>query len=505
MSDDARLSMLRVSKSFGATKALVDVTLTVAKRQVHGLLGENGAGKSTLMKILAGVEPPDQGSITVDGIPLTLGRPDEAAAAGIAMAYQELSSPPNVEVATKLGWPSLVKGKWGLVSRARVREHARGLLTEFSAPEIDESATVSDLDLAQRQKLEIISALARRPSLLILDEPTGALSDTEWLFGIIDRVVREGSSVVYISHKLAEVREVCNTCTVLRNGSVAGTFDPARASEDSVIELMANRKVSQIYPEKASGSMSSRGTSPILEVENVSIHGSLKSVSLRAHPGEVVGIAGLEGQGQRELLYAIAGVQAIDTGTVRISNTDRRDGRSVALVPEERKLESLFLRMSSMSNLTISQLGHASSLGILSRKRESSLAARIAERVNLPRAMLSVLASGLSGGNQQKLAIGRAISVDPSCLVLFDPTRGVDIGTKIDLYNVLREFASSGRTVLLYSTELPELIGLADRIYVLSSGQIIDEVSGPEMATDRILGSFLKGGGPSVEDKCGHS
>jgi ribose transport system ATP-binding protein len=478
-----------ISKAFGATQALRDVSMQLEPGEIHGLLGENGAGKSTLMKVMSGVVVPDHGRISIDGRRLKPGHPDVSRRAGLGIAYQELSSPPNVTVATKLLWPTLPRGPLGLVSGKLMRAKAGEILERFAATDIDPGATISAITLAQRQKVEILAAMSLDPKLLVLDEPTAALPDTEWLFATLRRLSDAGTTVIYITHKMPEIDQICHRGTVLRNGRTVGTFERGTHSEDQLVELMIGRSVEHDPGRRATPLPAASDGRATLTVKQLATESGLVDGTLQAQPGEIVGIAGLEGQGQRDLLYAIAGVLPQAAGSVVVDAGDAQT--PTALVPEERKTEALLPRQTCEYNLTISSLKRITRAGVVSRRRERSNARESAGNVNLPLDMLSKPIDALSGGNQQKAVLGRTLARDPAVLVLFDPTRGVDPGTKFEIYDFIREFAAKGRAVLLYSTEVPELVRLCHRVYAISAGRIVREFTGDEIQEQAIMAAAL--------------
>jgi ribose transport system ATP-binding protein len=490
------ITINNVSKQFGATAALTDVGFTVERGKIHGLLGENGAGKSTLMKVLAGVVRPDAGEVTIDGVPLHLGSPDASRSAGLAMAFQELSSPPNVTVGTKLAFPDLPRGPFGLVSGRRIREDAKAKLEEWDIGHITPDTVISDLNLADRQHVELVNALARRPKLLILDEPTAALPDPEWLFRQLRKSTQTGTSVIYISHKFPEIEELCDAGTVLRNGRVVGSFEKGSMNERELIQMMIGRSLNQVFPAKRG---TSRNAEAGLQIRGLTVQPKLNGVDLDVRPGEVIGIAGLEGQGQYELFYSLAGLLPSSGGEVNLLGANRGkghrkdvDGReNFVLVPEERKTEALFMQMPSLFNFTVSHLKNFRSWSGVSRSKESSFAQAAASEVNFPTAFLPKSVAALSGGNQQKIVFGRAILREPRCLLLFDPTRGVDAATKMEIYHMTRKYAEDGGSVLMYSTEIPELVGLCDRVYSIYGGKVQKVHEDSDLTDEAIMAAAL--------------
>lgn len=481
----AHVDITDISKRFGATAALTDVSVAVEAGQVHGLLGENGAGKSTLMKVLSGIVRPDAGRVTIGGRPLQLGSPHASRDIGLAMAYQELSAPANLTVATKLCLPKLPT-RFGMVSQRALDDKARARLEEWEAEHLDPRALISELSLAARQEVEIIAALSSSPSLLVLDEPTAALPDPNWLFRQINRITRTGASVIYISHKLNEIKQICDTGTVLRNGRTVATFSRGELSEDELVEQMIGRSFNHAFPAKSDPSAFG---DVVLDVRGLSAGTKLDGVSLQVRAGEVVGVAGLEGQGQRDLFYALAGEIRPHGGAVTVSG--EVGAVDFSLVPEERKSEALFLQMRSDFNLTLPLTSKFSRGSVVSRRKERRLSEDVAGEVNLAPAMLARRIADLSGGNQQKVVFGRAIAQSPRCLLLFDPTRGVDAATKLEIYRMTRDFAAKGHAVLVYSTEIPELIGLCDRVCSLYGGRIEAEHADGELTEGSVMRNIL--------------
>jgi ribose transport system ATP-binding protein len=480
------IEIRNVSKRFGATTALSDVSMSVETGQIHGLLGENGAGKSTLMKVLSGVVRPDAGEVDIGGRRLQLGSPRDSREIGLAMAYQELSAPPNITVATKLCLPNLPTRFGFAVSQRELTERARARLREWEAEHLDPHAVISELSLAARQEVEIVAALSSSPSLLVLDEPTAALSDPNWLFRQLQRVTATGASVIYISHKLNEINAICDTGTVLRNGQAVAGFTRGELSEDELVELMIGRSFRHAFPAKAD--QSSIGE-VVLDVRELTAGAKLSGVSMQVRAGEIVGVAGLEGQGQRELFYALAGDLRPHGGTVTVA--DKPGTVDFSLVPEERKSEALFLQMRSDFNLTLPLTSQFSRASVVSRRQQRQLSERVAREVNLTPTMLKQRIADLSGGNQQKVVFGRALAQSPRCLLLFDPTRGVDAATKLEIYKMTREFAAKGHAVLVYSTEIPELVGLCDRVCSLYGGRIVAEHTAEGLIESSVMRSVL--------------
>lgn len=477
-----------VSKRFGATQALNDVSLSIGRGHIHGLLGENGAGKSTLMKVLAGVLKPDSGSLSIGGVPIAPGNPAAARQAGLAMAYQELSAPPNITVAEKLLLPRLPT-RFGFVSRRTLYRQAGRVLADWGVENVDPAAQIEALSLADRQHVELVAAMAREPKVLILDEPTASLPEVSWLFDKLRYLSAQGTAIIYISHKLPEIGALCTHGTVLRNGRIVDSFDPKTASETALVELMIGRSIDHVFPPKAQVA-----TRPRVVIDKLSTTRRSAAITMTIGTGEAVGIAALEGQGQRELFYSLAGHVDPVSGTVTVHNAaggEKLAGPNFSLVPEDRKTEGLFLSMSTRFNLTLSELNSFSRIGYVSRKKENRIAHNAAVQVNLPSALLDRGIAQLSGGNQQKAVFGRAILSKPECLLLFDPTRGVDAATKVEIYLMIRQYLTDGGSVLIYSTEIPELVGVCDRVYTMYGGAITGEFAGESLTENALMSGAL--------------
>jgi ribose transport system ATP-binding protein len=491
------LEVLSVSKSYGATVALQDVSIELRAGEVHALLGENGAGKSTLVKILSGVVQPNVGTMRMGGEPYEPHSIVEARRRSVATAFQELSLVPNLTVAQNLSLPRQAKGSFGLVSGAATQKQGAAILNRFGLS-LSPGAVVAGLTLAERQRLEITRALACNPKVLILDEPTAALAETEWLFGLVRHAIAAGAAVLYISHRLHEVRELCQRATVLRNGRSIGTVGLQEATDHDIFEMMVGRSQAEEMQRRSAAGTSGRPA--VLEAEGLA-GGSLKSISLKLREGEILGVAGLEGQGQRALFRALVGLAPLASGSikmegapVRLSSPDvaLKTGRGIAFLPEERKTEGVFPALATATNIVLPVVGRIGRAGLVSERLERAAATGSSSEVDLNPRYLDFRIGDLSGGNQQKALLARAMQTGARILVLYDPTRGVDVGTKQSIYAAIRTFAESGGAVLLYSSELPELVHLADRCLVVYGGRIFAQLSGADI-NERTLVAALTG------------
>jgi ribose transport system ATP-binding protein len=481
-----------LAKSYGDAAALRDVSLSVEEGEIHALVGENGAGKSTLVKTLCGVVTPDAGRVTVAGEHLALGSPGSSRRAGIYAAFQELSLLPNLSVAHNLLIASLPTTA-GLVRSRDLVAKARDVLERWGVTDIDPRKPVGQLVLSARQRLEIVRAFEASPRILILDEPTASLPDTDWVFEHVRALRSRGTSVLYISHKLAEIAKLCDGGTIMRNGAVVDQFDATNFDHDQVISTMIGRSVDVAFPPRTS---QIPDRDPILNVEDLAVEPALRGVSFGLRAGEILGIAGLEGQGQRELFYALSGALGHTGGaitcagvgvTAKSPRAALRRQPGIALVPEERKSEGIFPDLDSVKNISVPRLRNVSRYGLLRRKAETTIAQDAARENHLPDEFLRRDVGRLSGGNQQKTILARVSLSGAGVLLMFDPTRGIDAGAKLEVYSTLRKAANDGTAILLYSTEIPELIGLSDRVLVLYGGRVVAEFDGDDVDESHVM------------------
>ena len=497
-----------LSKRYGGVRALADADLTVRAGRIHAVLGENGAGKSTLIKIMAGVVAPDEGRMLLDGEPVAFASPSEAQAAGIACIFQELSLIPDLSVADNIGIADPPR-RFGLIDRRAQRRAAEEALARAGADNIHPLARVKDLPLSRRQMVEIAKALARNPRILILDEATSALTaaDVTKIYGVLRRLRVEGLALVYISHRMHEIAELADECTVFRNGRSVASYAAGTKSDGEIVELMIGREINAEFP--ARPLRAGAAAPPRLEVSELGWEGRLNDISFRVHAGEVVGLGGLDGQGQRELLLALFGVLRGTTGAVSIDGAPvaiagprdaKRKGIGMALIPEDRKTEGLMLPMSVRDNLSFAALDTLSRWGIVDAAAEHEAVDGIVRRLGVRTDGIHVSAGSLSGGNQQKLVIGKWLLMSPRILLLNDPTRGIDVGTKQEIYQLLRDLAAGGAAILFYSTDVDELCGCCDRVLVMVEGAIRRELVGTEITEHALVSSALSLGADARGD-----
>ncbi len=464
---------------------------------MHALLGENGAGKSTLVRILTGAVVADAGAIALHGQPYAPRTLIEARAHGVATAFQELSLVPNLSVAQNLLLPTLPRGPIGIVSSRRVLNAGLGILTRHGLKFIDPAAQVGMLTLAERQRIEIVRAIENATSVLILDEPTAALAETDWLFERIRMVTAKNVAVLYISHRLAEVREICTVATVLRNGSSIDSVGLAQASDGDIFEMMVGRRIKSVA--RGPAVVASETASARLSVKKLGGHG-LKDISFDLHHGEILGLAALEGQGQRGLFRMLAGLErpeqwklSIDGRDVVLSSPRKalKIGSGIAYLPEERKTEGILAGLSAATNIVLPVMSSVALAALISPQAEISAARPAGAKVEMSDRYLGFAIGDLSGGNQQKALVARTLATGAKTLLLYDPTRGVDVGTKQSIYAAIRAFASEGGSVIFYSSELPEVVQLADRCLVLYEGRIFQSFEGGAIAERSLVAAMI--------------
>lgn len=485
---DLHLEGRGIGKSFGATRALDDVSMAVASGSVHAFVGENGAGKSTLGKIIAGVFPQDQGDLVLRGSPVQFRSPREALQRGIALVAQEVALVPQLTVAQNV-FLGVEPRRAGFIDRGSLQERFQRL-TSDSGFALDGGATVGRLPLAQQQQVEILRALAREADLIVLDEPSASLSAQEVrrLHEIVRTLKQRGRTVILVSHFLAEVLELADTVTVLRDGNVVRTGPTSAQDENSLIAAMLGRPASRTYPDKR---VPSQDRPVALALRGLSAPGVI-DVSLELQSGEIVGLAGLIGAGRTELARAIYGATPASGGEVRVGDARLEGSPSgslqsgVALIPESRKDDGLLLRRPIRENVSLASLQRLQRLGFVRRGVERASVANALERV-AGSPLLEAPAGSLSGGNQQKLLFARALLVGPHVLIADEPTRGVDVGAKREIYELLVQLAVEGMAILLISNEMEELLGLAHRVCVMRKGRLVADLGGEAMSEAAIL------------------
>ena len=484
-----------ISKTFGAVKALDGASFAARMGEVHGLVGENGAGKSTMIKVLSGVLSPDSGTVRVNGHQMELGNPQVAQASGIRTVFQELSLMSWMTVAENLLLRREPKGFARLLKRRDLAPRAEEIFAELGVEYIDPLELVANLTLAQQQIVEIARNVIQEPEILFLDEPTSSLAgrEVEWLFGLLDRLREEGRCVIFTSHRWREVERLADRITVFRDGKDVGTH--AEIDESQAITLMTGRKVDTAYPEPP----------PLKEAEStLEVRGlsgpKLSDLSFVLHKGEILGVGGLEGQGQRELFLTLFGAGDLSEGEILVGGEPTgihnpgdaiRAGLGIALIPEDRKSDGLLLPMSVRDNLMLPVMGRYSVGGVIRGGTEKDLVEQMIERLQIRLRSADQAVDTLSGGNQQKTLVGRWLLADSRILLFYDVTRGVDVATKQDIYELMLRLISEGRSILFYSSETEEVAALSHRVLIMREGRFSAELEGPNINTEEMVAAAL--------------
>jgi ribose transport system ATP-binding protein len=485
---------VRISKSFGGVRALREASFAAISGEVHALVGENGAGKSTLIKVLAGRLSPDSGVVRIKGREALFSGPDDAHALGAWMVFQELTLLPWMTVAENLLLKREPRGASGLISRRQMTVQAERMMAALGIDYIDPMALIDDLSLAERQIVEIVRAITHDPEILFLDEPTSSLVDREaaWLFEQIRRLRGQGVCVVFTSHRWNEVKNIADRITVFRNGGEVGTY--AKLDEDEAIALMTGTRVEALYPPPPP----LRDPKPALEVKDLA-GPNVRGLSLGLRKGEILGVGGLAGHGHRELFFMLFGALTPATGVIAIDGRPARVGNprdairhGVALVPEDRKTEGLLLSMGVRDNLTLTILRRISQLGVLRAAAERRLARGVVDRLKVRARDLAVPVATLSGGNQQKVLLGRWLLAECQVMLMYDVTRGVDVTTKHEIYELMSALASKGAAILFYSSDAEELARLSHRVLVMREGQIAAELNAPGVTAEHIIAAAVR-------------
>jgi ribose transport system ATP-binding protein len=515
MADPIRPTFLKlegVTKRYGGVTALAHVDFACSLGTIHAVVGENGAGKSSLMKIIAGVIRPDEGRIYLNKTPVHFASPADATRQGIACIFQELSLLPDLSVSDNIFIANPPR-RFGLIHHRRQRQSARDILSEIGCADIHPSERVKDLPLSRQQMVEIAKALVRQPRLIIMDEATSALTakDVEQLYKVIRQLRDRGLAILYISHRMQEIAALADTCSVFRNGRHIDTFPMSTRTTAEIIPLMIGRDVSQAYPPRTisietangiAGSMEAESRSPVsaLEMTSLSWEHVLNGISLAVAKGEIVGLGGLDGQGQSELLLALFGVLRGVDGKVLINglpssiNHPRQAKAAnirMALIPEDRKTQGLLLGMSIRDNLVLAAASDLGNHGVIDSAKERIAIEEAVEKLQIKMNDLDAPVRTLSGGNQQKVVIGKWLMNEPRILLLNDPTRGIDVGTKQEMYRLLRDLSEAGMAILFYSTDLEELIGMCDRVVVCYGGKLIRELKGADLNEHNLITAAL--------------
>lgn len=490
MSQEIKLRVSNIEKSFPGVKALDKIDFSVRKGTVHALCGENGAGKSTLMKIINGIYKPDAGQIYIDEKPVKIQNPIQAASYGIAMIAQELNYVPEMSVEENLFLGRLPLNKFGKVDWKKLRRDTIKFLKDEDLPyEPDQklkTLTVSDI-----QMLEIIKAISNNASIIVMDEPTSAITqrEVEKLFEKIAMLKKKGVSIIYISHKLDEVFQIADDITVFRDGTVVASHPAKDLTMDDVIALMVGRKITNVYPKEECPIGEN-----ILEVENLYSKGVFKDIHFHVKKGEIIGFAGLVGAGRTELMRSLFGLDPITSGKIKIHGKEVKIesvhdsiANKMVMLSEDRRRYGIIPVRSVMENASISSLQKFFYGGYWHSKQEKEMVGNYFKKMNVKTPTLETTIQSLSGGNQQKVLLAKWMLLEPDILILDEPTRGIDVGAKFEIYKLMTDMAKQGKSVIMISSELPELIGMCDRIYVMNKGRITGELQRDEFTQEKIM------------------
>ena len=486
-----------ITKTFPGVVALDNVTFEVRRGEVHAVVGENGAGKSTLMKILAGVYQPDRGEIILRGQPVRISSPHDAQQLGISIIYQELNLLPDLNVAENVFLGREPRGRLGFIDARQLEKQAQDVLRHLGV-DIDPRTRLGKLSVAQRQMVEIAKALSLNAELVIMDEPSATLGgkDLQHVFEVIRALKQQGVAVIYISHRIAEVFEVADRVTVFKDGKVVGTYNVAEIYRPSLIRMMIGRTLSETFPPRAT-----QIGEEVLSIRNLSCDGVLSDISLSVHRGEIVGVAGLTGAGRTELAEAIFGVRPIRSGEIWINGRKVQIGsprdamrHKVAFLTEDRKVGGLVPSLPVRHNAALPSLSHRQRWGFVQGRKETQVVSAKIKELDCRTPSLNQEVQYLSGGNQQKVVMAKWLICGPDLLIFDEPTRGIDVGAKSEIWHLMRELANRGTAILMISSELPEIIGMSDRVVVMHRGRIAGILPGEKATEEEVMMLATYGG-----------
>jgi len=481
--------MRNISKSFPGVKALDDVGFSVSEGEIRALVGENGAGKSTLMKILNGNYKKDSGSILIDGVEVDITNPQVADAHGITIIFQELNLVDELSIAENIFAGRLSK-KGRLINWKEVNNRAKELVGRIGF-DVDPRRLVGSLTVAEKQMVEIAKALSRNSRIILMDEPSATLTKKELdaLFEIIRDLKKSGIAVIYISHRMEEIFEICETVTVMRDGQIIGTRDVASVSSDELVEMMVGREINSAYPKR-----SCQIGEEVLRVENLKRKDRQQNVGFNLKSGEVLGIAGLVGAGRTEIMRAIFGVDYVSSldvyvhgKKVKITNPAMAKKYGIAFLTEDRKMEGLTLDFTVKSNVVAANLPSICPGLFTSTRKENEIADVYIEKTRIKTPHRNQKVGNLSGGNQQKVVVSKWLNTDPDILIMDEPTRGIDVGAKREIYEIINSLAEQGKAIILISSELPEVLGMSDRVLVMKDDEIVAELTGENINAVEVM------------------
>lgn len=491
MSTQPVVQMQGISKAFSGNQVLENVDFEILPGEVHALMGENGAGKSTLMKILTGIYERDAGSVFIKGSEVHFKNPKEAEQAGIAVIHQELNIIPHLTVTENmfLG-KELTVGKLGIIKHKEMKRKTKEYLNRLGI-DIDPEIEAGRLSVGQQQMIEIARAVAANTEVLIMDEPTAALTDREIeaLFKVITSLKKQGVGIVYISHRMEEIFEICDRISVLRDGQFIGVKAISETNFDEIVSMMVGREIGERYPERHTEIGPER-----VRIENFTSHGHFKNINFSVKQGEILGVAGLMGAGRTEIMEAIFGYRAkqsgkvfVDGEEVKIKSPFDAIKNGIGFITEDRKSEGLVLGLTVRENFSLTNFNKISKNSIISAKQENSFVDEMIEKLHVKTSGREQTVKSLSGGNQQKVVIGKWLGIEPKILILDEPTRGVDVGAKKEIYQLMNELTSAGVAIIMVSSELPEILGMSDRILVIHEGKVAATLDREGASQEKIM------------------
>lgn len=487
-----KIEMKGIDKAFGSAKVLKNAEFSINSGEIHALMGENGAGKSTLMKILTGVYTKDNGSIFIDGKEIEFNHPKEAEKAGIVFIHQELNVLPHLTVEQNLFLGKEIKNKFGALDTKKMKEESSTILKKLGVVDIDPNQVLGELSIGKQQMVEIAKALMVDTKFLIMDEPTAALTprETEALFKVVRSLKEKGVAMIYISHRMEEIFDLCEKITILRDGEYVGTKNICDTDMNDVVKMMIGREIGERFP-KVETSIGET----VLKTVNLTKNGAFKDISFEVKAGEILGVSGLMGAGRTEIMQAIFGNLAIDDGHIELNgekiivkNPLHAIKLGIGFITEDRKTEGLLLDNSIRENISIANLQRISNkFGVINSQAEKELSNKGSEDFKIRCTGIEQICGGLSGGNQQKVVFAKWVATNPKVLILDEPTRGVDIGAKKEIYNIINQLVLKGVAVILVSSELPEVLGMSDRVMVIHEGKLSGILDAKEATQEKVM------------------
>lgn len=491
MENNIILSTENIQKSFLGTKVLKGVSIELKRGEIHALIGENGAGKSTLVNIISGVHQPDDGDIFLDGVKQEYKNPSDAQKAGIGLVHQELALCSHVTVGENVFIGRLPE-TGGLIDRKKLYEMTEKVLEPFESS-IKPDQIVEELSVAQQQIVEIAKALSLNCKVIIFDEPTSSLNESEAqkLMNIIEDIKKQGIGILYISHKLSEIFQITDRLTVLRDGSFIETLDTGNTNSDHVISSMVGKQVKKLYPNK---STCVNEKEEILHVEGFTRLPEFKDISFTVRKGEILGLCGLVGSGRTEVSRAICGIDKSKSGEVYLNGTKVSIkcyadalNNGICYLSEDRKKDGLFVAMTLLENMMAPELKNISRFGLLNRRMVTKQMADYKQKINIKYVTVNQIMNNLSGGNQQKIMISKLLALNPKLIIMDEPTRGIDVGAKTEIHAMLRELSEAGVGVVIISSEMPEIVGMCDRVVIMNVGNLVGELKGEDITQENII------------------